>query len=122
MAKERAENLRRIQGMAGASGEAGSTGTAKQSSGPSASYAGRIVAAVRPNVVFTDTVPGNPIADVEVRTLPDGTVAARRIVKSSGVPSWDEAVLKAIDKTVKLPRDEDGRVPGTLIIGFRLRD
>jgi len=122
LAKERAENLRRIQGMAGASGEADSTGTAKQSSGPSASYAGRIVAAVRPNVVFTDTVPGNPIADVEVRTLPDGTVAARRIVKSSGVPSWDEAVLKAIDKTAKLPRDEDGRVPGTLIIGFRLRD
>lgn len=122
LAKERAENLRRIAGMAGASGEAGSTGTAKQSSGPSASYAGRIVAAVRPNVVFTDTVPGNPVADVEVRTLPDGTVAARRIVKSSGVVSWDEAVLKAIDKTAKLPRDEDGRVPGTLIIGFRLRD
>lgn len=122
LAKERAENLRRIAGMAGASGEAGSAGTARQSSGPSASYAGRIVAAVRPNVVFTDTVPGNPVADVEVRTLPDGTVAARRIVKSSGVPSWDEAVLKAIDKTAKLPRDEDGRVPGTLIIGFRLRD
>jgi len=121
-AKERAENLRRIQGMAGASGEAGSTGTAKQSSGPSASYAGRIVAAVRPNVVFTDTVSGNPVADVEVRTLPDGTVAARRIVKSSGVPQWDEAVLKAIDRTAKLPRDEDGRVPGTLIIAFRPRD
>jgi colicin import membrane protein len=122
LARQRAENLRRMQGLAGATGAAGSTGTAKQSSGPSASYAGRINAAVRPNIVFTDNVPGNPSADVEVRTLPDGTVASRRIVKSSGVPSWDDAVLKALDRTGKLPRDEDGRVPSSLIIGFRMKD
>ena len=74
--------------------------------------------AVRPNIVFTDTISGNPTAEVEVRTLPDGTVASRRIVKSSGVPSWDEAVLKALDRTARLPRDENGRVPATLTIAF----
>jgi len=122
LAKERAENLKRIVGMAGATGAPGSTGTAQKSSGPSATYAGRIVGAVRPNIVFTDTPVGNPTADVEVRTLPDGTIASRRLVKSSGNPAWDDAVLKALDRTARLPRDEDGRVPATLVIGFRPRD
>jgi colicin import membrane protein len=122
LAKERAENLKRIAGMAGATGGPGSSGTALKSSGPSATYAGRIVGAVRPNIVFTDTPVGNPTADVEVRTLPDGTIASRRLVKSSGNPAWDDAVLKALDRTARLPRDEDGRVPATLVIGFRPRD
>ena len=123
MAKERSENLKRISGMAGATGDANSTGTAQKSSGPSATYAGRIIAAVRPNIIFTDTPPsGNPSADVEVRTFPDGTIASRRLVKSSGSTAWDEAVLKALERTARLPRDEDGRVPSTLVIGFRPRD
>jgi colicin import membrane protein len=122
LAKDRADNLRRIQGMAGATGEAGSTGTAKRSSGPSASYTGRIISAVRPNIVFTENPSDNPTAEVEVRTLPDGTVASRRIVKSSGLSSWDDAVLKALDRTARLPRDVDGRVPGTLIITFRVKE
>jgi colicin import membrane protein len=40
-------------------------------------------------------------------------------VRSSGVQSWDEAVLRALDKTDALPRDVDGRVPSPVIIGFR---
>lgn len=122
LARQRAENLKRMAGLAGATGAANATGTDKQSSGPSASYAGRIVGAVRPNIVFTETPVGNPAAEVEVRTLPDGTIAARRILRSSGVPAWDEAVLKALDRTAKLPRDTDGRVPATLNILFRPRD
>lgn len=122
MARQRAENMKRMAGMAGATGAAGSTGTDTQSGGPSAGYAGRIVGAVRPNIVFTDTPVGNPAAEVEVRTLPDGTIASRRIVKSSGNTAWDEAVLKALDRTAKLPRDTDGRVPGTLNITFKPKD
>ncbi len=122
LARDRAENIRRIQGMAGATGAPGSAGTAAQSSGPSAGYAGRIVAAVRPNIVFTDNPSDNPTAEVEVRTLPDGTVASRRIVQSSGLPSWDDAVLKALDRTKRLPPDRDGRVPSTLVITFRVKE
>lgn len=122
LTKERAANIQRIQGMAGASGPAGSTGTAQQSSGPSASYAGRVVAAVRPNIVFTDNLSTNPTAEVEVHTLPDGTVASRRIVKSSGIPNWDDAVLKALDRTAKLPLDVGGRVYNPLIIEFRPKE
>jgi len=121
-AKERDAQMRRIMGQAGASGGPQATGTAQQSSGPSAAYGGRVAARIKPNVVFTETVSGNPRAEVEVRTLPDGTITARRIVKPSGSPAWDEAVLRAIDRTGSLPRDTDGRVPPSLIIGLRPLD
>jgi len=58
---------------------------------------------------------------VEVRLAPDGTIVGKRLVKSSGVKSWDEAVLRALDKTEVLPRDVDGRVPSPVTIEFRPR-
>lgn len=119
---QRQANLQRMAGLAGASGTAGATGTAQQSSGPSASYAGRIRARIKPNIVFTEDIAANPMADAEVRTAPDGTIISRKLLKSSGVKAWDDAVLKAIDKTEVLPRDVDGRVPPVLIIGFRPKD
>jgi colicin import membrane protein len=73
-------------------------------------------------VVFGDEVDGNPLASVEVKVAPDGTIVGRRLVKSSGVPAWDEAVLRAIDKTEVLPRDTDGRVPPAMLLDFRPRD
>ncbi len=118
----RNENLKRMQGMAGASGDENAKGTALKSSGPSANYAGRIRARIKPNITFTEDVVGNPKAEVEVRTSPDGTILSRKLLTSSGNKSWDEAVLKAIDKTAILPRDEDGRVPPVLEISFRPKD
>ena len=118
----RSANLKRLQGLAGATGAATDTGTAARSSGPSASYAGRIMARIKPNIVFGDTPDGNPMATVEVRLAPDGTIVAKRLVKSSGVKAWDEAVLRAIERTEILPRDIDGRVPPPFQIDFRLRD
>ncbi|WP_296491280.1 cell envelope integrity protein TolA [Rhodoferax sp.] len=119
---QRAENLKRMSGLAGASGGATSTGTALKSAGPSASYAGRIIARVKPNIVFTESISGNPTAVVEVRAAPDGTIVARKLIQSSGVKAWDEAVLRAIDKTEVLPRDTDGRVPSPLPFSFRPKD
>ncbi len=119
---QRQENLKRMQGLAGASGSSGSTGTALQTSGPSSSYGGRIRAKVRPNIVFTETISGNPTAEVDVRMAPDGTIVSRKLVKSSGLPAWDEAVLRALDRTEVLPRDTDGRVPSSLLLSFRPKD
>lgn len=119
---QREANLRRIAGLAGATGAESSKGSAERSSGPSASYAGKVAARVKPNIVFTDDIAGNPMADVEVRAAPDGTIQSTRLLKSSGIKAWDEAVLKAIVKTEKLPLDTDGRAPSTLIIGFRPKD
>ena len=120
--RQRQENIRRMLGQAGASGTPQANGSAQQSAGPSAGYGARVAARIKPNVVFTETVSGNPRAEVEVRTLPDGTIIGRRIVKGSGNTDWDEAVLKAIDRTATLPRDTDGRVPSSLIIGLRPLD
>lgn len=116
---QRQENLRRIQGMAGASGAPNASGTALKSSGPSASYGGRIKARIRPNIIFTDTPSGNPVAEVEVRVAPDGAIISRKLLKPSGDAEWDKAVLRAIDKTEMLPRDVDGRVPPVLVISFQ---
>ena len=121
-AAARADYLKRMLGQAGATGGPTDTGTAAHASGPSASYAGRIMARIKPNIVFSDTVDGNPMATVEVTLAPDGTIVGKRLVKSSGVKSWDDAVLRAIDRTQVLPRDIDGRVPPPFQIDFRLRD
>jgi colicin import membrane protein len=122
LAALRAEQMKRIQGLAGATGAESSRGTALHSAGPSDSYPGRVRARVKPNIVFTDEVAGNPTAEVEVRAAPDGTITSRKIVKPSGVKSWDDAVLRALDKTEVLPRDVDGRVPTPLLLVFKLRD
>ena len=119
---QRAKNLQRMTGLAGASGGPSATDSALKSAGPSASYAGRIRARIKPNIVFIDDIAGNPTAEVEVRTAPDGTIVSRKLLKSSGNKAWDDAVLKAIDKTDVLPRDTDGRVPPVLEISFRARD
>ena len=119
---QRQENIKRMAGLAGASGSPDATGTALKSSGPSSGYGGRIRARIKPNIVFTEDISGNPTAEVEVRTSPDGTITSRKLLKASGVTAWDEAVLKAIDKTETLPRDIDGRVPPSLVISFRPKD
>jgi colicin import membrane protein len=118
----RVKNLERMMGQIGATGSPGSTGAAQQSKGPSDSYGGRVKARVKPNIVFADAIEGNPVAEVEVRCGPDGTIVSRKLVKSSGVKGWDEAVLRAIDKTEILPRDVDGRVPSSLTLVFSPRD
>lgn len=118
----RQENLRRIQGMAGATGAPNATGNATRSAGPSDSYAGRIRARIKPNIVLVEDIPGNPVTEVEVRLAPDGTILGHRITKSSGVKAWDEAVLRALDRTAVFPRDIDGRVPTPLLLSFRPRD
>ena len=117
---QRKANLARM--MASLGGEAAGPGTAARSSGPSAGYAGRIIARVKPNIVFAEAINGNPQAVVEVRCAPDGRIMSRRLVSSSGVSAWDDAVLRALDRTEVLPSDVDGRVPPLMQLSFKPRD
>lgn len=119
---QRKQNLARAMGMAGATGDESSFGTAKTSSGPSSGYGGKVRAKVKPNIVFTEAVDGNPKAEVEVRSALDGTITSQRLLKSSGNKAWDDAVIKAIVRTETMPRDTDGRVPPVMILEFRVRD
>ena len=123
LAAQREANLKRILGQAGASGDAAATGHSPQDAAPSASYQGRIKARIKPNVSFPDTLAGNPAVEIEVRLTPEGRILLpSRVVKSSGVKEWDDAVLRAIGKTEVLPKDESGRVPASMIIVYRPRD
>lgn len=117
--KARLENIRRMLGQAGATGGPQATGAAQKASGPSPGYGSRVAGRIKPNVVFTDAVNGNPVAEIEVRTQADGTITSRRLVKSSGNPAWDQAALRAIDRTGSLPLDTDGKVPSPLTIDMR---
>jgi colicin import membrane protein len=120
-AKLREENLKRMLAQAG-TGSPDSTGAAARDAGPSASYAGRIIARVKPNIVLTGEVPGNPLAVVDVRCAPDGKIVSTSLVRSSGNKDWDEAVMRALERTEILPRDVDGRVPSPMRLEFRPRD
>ncbi len=123
--EQRKANIARSMGLAGATGGEAAKGTAQKSSGPSgpsASYGGKVRAKVKPNIVFTEDITGNPSAEVEVRTALDGTIMSQRLVKSSGNKAWDDAVVKAIIRTEVMPRDVDGRVPTPMILEFRPKD
>jgi len=122
-AKDRADTLKRLQALAG-TGSQDSTGTAAKSSGPSGNYGARIASAVRPNITFpdADTVRGNPAAEFDVKLAPDGTIVSIKLVRSSGLSSWDDAAERGLRKTDKLPRDTDGRVPPAMTIRLRPKD
>ena len=120
LAKLHDENLKRMMGQMDAPTSA--TGTAAHDSGPSASYAGRIIARLKPKLVLTDSIPGNPAVEVEIRCAPDGTIIGRRITKSSGSKVWDDAVIRAIDSAGTLPRDTNGKALDTIPIIWRPQD
>lgn len=114
----RKQNLARIKDMMGEPG--GSPGgKAAQTAGPSASWAGRVSARVKPNFVYTEPISGDPTVEVELKLSPDGTIIGRKIVKGSGDSRLDDAILRAIDKTETLPRDTDGTVPSSVVTVFR---
>jgi colicin import membrane protein len=118
----RQQNIQRMTGLAGAGGTGSSaTSSALRASAPSASYVARVVARIKPNVVYTETVVGNPTTEIEIFTAADGSITSRKVVKSSGNPDWDTAALNAIDKTAVLPRDENNRVPPSMLIVFSPR-
>jgi colicin import membrane protein len=128
LASQREENLRRMLAQANTGAPAATgmapSGTAAANAAPSATYAGKVRAAIRPNIVFAAerSSAGNTAAEVEVVAAPGGSIISRTLLKRSGNPEWDDAVLRAIDKTATLPRDTDGRVPSRLIISFRPND
>lgn len=120
----RQENLDRIRGIVGNNSQL--TDVAPPSPlifrSFSKSYAGLLRAQIKPNLTYPEGLNGNPRTEVEVNIDQEGNILNRRIVQSSGFNAWDDAVLKAIDMTVVLPKDTDGRVPPKIIFGFRPYD
>ena len=97
-------------------------GTATVAKAPSASWGAKIIARVRPRISTPGTIPGDPRCEVEVRLAPDGTIVGIKVVKPSGDPVWDRAVVNALEATGTFPRDTDGSVHTPVLLGFSPRD
>ena len=99
----------------------GGTGTSPYSTGPGKAdggYIQKVAAKIKSNTSFNvpASLEGNPPVIYDVELLPDGTLRNIRKRKSSGVAGFDEAVLRAIEKSAPYPKDRSGRVPS----GFTL--
>jgi colicin import membrane protein len=122
--KQRRENIARAMGLAGASGDDNARGSAQKSSGASAAYKARLAALFKRNINFStaDSIQGNPEAVVQVKVSSTGLIMSKSLTKSSGVPAWDEAVLRAVEKTERIPLDENGKVVPDFPIRFGPKD
>ena len=74
-------------------------------------YRDQISAKVRGNTRLPDNLKGNPEVRCLVKLLPTGEVQSVRVTKSSGNPAYDDAVVRAIEKSspLPLPTDRDAR-------------
>lgn len=122
--KRRNQELQRIAAAAG--GPAGSTGASAagvtSGGGMPRGYEGQVVGCVRPHIVFNvpDGVqPKQHVAEFEVQLLPTGEQAtAPRLLKASGLPSFDQAVERAIRRCEPFPRPREGAMPRSLRLTF----
>lgn len=121
--KIREQEMQRITGtVTGTGGE----GNAPKSQGGRADsgYAARVGAKIKSNITFNvpDGLAMNPPVEYQVDLLPDGSVAGIRKLKSSGVPGFDEAVRRAIEKSQPYPKDRSGSVPSSFIGTHKPKD
>ena len=107
-----------MMGQAGATGAPGSHRHRAAASGAVGRLCRQLIARIKPNIVFTDNRQRQPGRRRRSARLARRHHPRRRLVKSSGNEDWDDAVLRAIDRTGDLPRDTDGRVPPVLVISF----
>lgn len=115
-----AEEARRLA----AKSETGGSGTSAYSTGSvgaDAGYIRKVSAEIKSNTLFN--VPpglnGNPPVEYDVELLPDGSIKAMKKRKSSGVPGFDEAVRRAIEKSAPFPPNQAGKVPSRFEVSHK---
>lgn len=118
--KMHADELKRMMGAAGTSGNAQKSSAPKSDAG----YQAAIAAKVKSNMHYAGSTdePGNPRAAFKVEQLPTGEILSVRLIKSSGIPQFDDAVERAINKSSPLPTRKDGTVDRTVGVGFAMKD
>ncbi|MDP9894537.1 protein TonB [Variovorax boronicumulans] len=78
-----------------------------------------VAAAVRPNIVLAVEVQGNPVVEFILDLAPNGKILNTVLSKSSGVPEWDNAALRAIRKTEYMPLPDQGKLPPQMVLALR---
>lgn len=134
LAKEKAasdkiyeENMRRMNAQVQKTA-VGGTGDAAKSTGNNRgdpSYGALIGAKVKSNTAYavSDGVSNNPTVEFLINLFPDGSLRGPvKKTKSSGVPAFDSAVEKAIEKSQPFPRDKSGEVPSSFTLVHRMKD
>jgi len=112
--KARADQLARLRAAAGAEGGSGGQVGSSVGGGGNAppAYADKVRRKIKPLIVFNpESITGNPAVVVLVDLAPDGAILKRGVITSSGVPSWDQAVLQALDRAETFPKDDNGVIP-----------
>jgi colicin import membrane protein len=112
--KARADQLARLRAAAGAEGGSGGqvgSGVGGGGNAPPA-YADKVRRKIKPLIVFNpESITGNPAVIVLVDLAPDGAILKRSVLTSSGIQSWDQAVLQALDRAETFPKDDNGVIP-----------
>jgi colicin import membrane protein len=112
--KARADQLARLRAAAGAEGGSGGQVGSSVGGGGNAppAYADKVRRKIKPLIVFNpESITGNPAVIVLVDLAPDGAILKRSVVTSSGIQSWDQAVLQALDRAETFPKDDNGVIP-----------
>ena len=123
--KQRDDNLKRLTSQVVGSGGSGDAVKSSGNNRVDAGYAGRIAAKIKSNMVYvgSDNGADNPTVEFSVDLFPDGSLrGAPHKTRSSGVPAFDEAVERAISRSVPFPADKSGNVPATIPLTYRLKD
>ncbi len=119
-AKLREAELARITGAIGTAGTAAKSTAPRSDSG----YIAAITAKIKSTTSYGGSLnlPGNPKAVFRVEQLPTGEIISVRMIRSSGVPQFDDAVEKGIIKASPLPKKKDGTVERSLEVNFSMKD
>jgi TonB family protein len=79
------------------------------------SYEDILISAIRPNIIYSDTGGENYEIEVLVNARLDGRITRIHVVNSSGNRTWDHAVVRALERTNRLPPDGDGNIPAEIV-------
>jgi colicin import membrane protein len=123
--KKKLDKLREAE-MSRLTSQAGGTGTAAHSTAPriDAGYAAAISSKIKSATRYAGDkdVPGNPRVEFKIEQLPTGEIISVRKIKPSGIPAFDDAVERAINKSSPLPKKKDGTVDRSIEVGFKLKE
>jgi colicin import membrane protein len=118
-AQRHEEDMKRLNSQLNTATSTGTTGNAEKSQGSKGDdgYGRRVAALIKSNTVLPPLhdISTNPPVIFEFQLLPDGSPREITLVKSSGIGAFDEAVKRAIEKTLFPPDPASGKVPSDRI-------
>ncbi|MFM0596367.1 cell envelope integrity protein TolA [Paraburkholderia dilworthii] len=121
--ERRARLAQLMQGSAGGTGSTdglGKSGTGTGSGGTATSpgYSDKVRRAVRPHISWGGETAGLETV-VSVRCSPTGTLLDATIQRGSGNSAWDDAALRAVQRTDPMPQDINGKTPTSFLITLK---